>query len=192
MNIRRMHSFDCKLHYCDRHRLPVEIENTLNLTYHESAADMIPLCDVVTIHCPLHPETENLFDDKMIAKMKRGTYIVNTARAKICDRDAIVGALKSGQLAGYAGDVWFPQPPPKDHSWRTMDNHAMTPHISGTSLSAQTRYAAGVREILENYYGKKVQRDSYLIVQNGKLAGAGAYAYTVGNATKGSGAIKGF
>ena len=44
--------------------------------------------------------------------MKRGSYIVNTARGKICDRDAIVRALESGQLAGYAGDVWFPQPAP--------------------------------------------------------------------------------
>ena len=54
-------------------------------------------------------------------------------------------AAAAEQLAGYAGDVWFPQPPPKDHPWRTMPHHGMTPHISGTSLSAQSRYAAGVR-----------------------------------------------
>ena len=48
-------------------------------------------------------------------------------------------ALEEGQLAGYAGDVWFPQPPPADHPWREMPWHAMTPHISGTSLSAQVR-----------------------------------------------------
>jgi formate dehydrogenase len=71
--------------------------------------------------------------------MKRGAYLVNTARGKICDRDAVVRALKSGQLAGYAGDVWFPKPPPKDHPWRTMRHHGMTPHTSGTSLSAQAR-----------------------------------------------------
>ena len=89
-----------------------------------------------------------MFNDKLIGMMKRGSYIVNTARGKICDRDAIVRALESGQLAGYAGDVWFPQPAPRDHPWRTMPHHGMTPHISGTSLSAQTRYAAGTREIL--------------------------------------------
>jgi hypothetical protein len=81
--------------------------------------------------------------------MKRGACIVNTARGKIADRDAIVRALESGQLAGYAEDVWFPQPAPADHPWRTMPHHGMTPHISGTSLSAQARYAAGTREILE-------------------------------------------
>jgi len=75
---------------------------------------MVRVCDVVTINAPLHPETENLFNDALIGKMKRGAYLVNTARGKICDRDAVVRALKGGQLAGYAGDVWFPQPPPKD------------------------------------------------------------------------------
>src|ERR1700722_4606780 len=147
--LRRLKTFDVKLHYTDRHRQPEAVEKELNLTFHPNAESLVKVCDVVTINCPLHPETEHLFNDKLIAKMKRGGYLINTARGKICDRDAIVRALESGQLAGYAGDVWFPQPPPKDHPWRTMPHHGMTPHISGTSLSAQTRYAAGVREILE-------------------------------------------
>ena len=90
-----------------------EEEERLDLTFHETPEEMVAVCDVVTINAPLHPETENLFDDEMIGKMKRGAYIVNTARGKICDRDAIVRALESGQLAGYAGDVWFPQPAPR-------------------------------------------------------------------------------
>ena len=71
--------------------------------------------------------------------------------------------LKSGQLSGYAGDVWFPQPAPNDHVWRTMPNHGMTPHTSGTSLSAQARYADGVREILECFFEGKEIRNQYLI-----------------------------
>ena len=51
---------------------------------------MVRVCDVVTINAPLHPETEDLFNDALIAKMKRGAYLVNTARGKICDRDAVV------------------------------------------------------------------------------------------------------
>merc|ERR1719359_2203254 len=168
--LRRMHPFDCKLHYADRHRLPEQVERELNLTYHANVEDMVKVCDVVTINCPLHPETEHLFDEAMLSKMKRGSYIVNTARGKICDRDAIARALESGQLAGYAGDVWFPQPPPKDHPWRDMPYHAMTPHISGTSLSAQAQYAAGVREILECFFDDKPIRDEYQIVTNGQLA----------------------
>ncbi len=184
--LRRLKPFDVHLHYTDRHRLPAEVEQELGLTFHESAADMVPHCDVVTINCPLHPETENLFDEAMIARMKRGAYLVNTARGKIANRDAIAAALRSGQLAGYAGDVWFPQPAPRDHPWRTMPHHGMTPHISGTSLSAQTRYAAGTREILECFFEGRPIRDEYLVVQGGHLAGVGAHSYSEGDATGGS------
>jgi formate dehydrogenase len=66
-----------------------------------------------------------------------------------------------------------------------MPHHGMTPHISGTSLSAQTRYAAGTREILECWFEGRPIRHEYLIVDGGKLAGAGAHAYSPGNATSG-------
>ena len=179
--LKRLKPFDVKLHYTDRHRLPGDVEKELNLTYHPNIEFMVRICDVVTINAPLHPETEHLFNDALIGKMKRGAYLVNTARGKICDRDAVVRALNSGQLAGYAGDVWFPQPPPKDHPWRTMPHHGMTPHTSGTSLSAQARYAAGTREILECWFEDRPIRDEYLIVDSGKLAGTGAHSYSVGN-----------
>ena len=184
--LRKMKPFDVHLHYFDRHRLPESVEKELNLTFHESVESMVKVCDVVTINCPLHPETEHLFDEAMINKMKKGAYIVNTARGKICDKDPIALALQSGQLSGYAGDVWFPQPAPNDHPWRTMPHHGMTPHTSGTSLSAQTRYADGVREILECFFEKKEIRNQYLIVQNGELAGMGAHSYSKGTATDGS------
>ena len=169
--LRKMKPFDVHLHYFDRHKLPDSVEKELNLTFHDSVESMVKVCDVVTINCPLHPETENLFDKKMISKMKKGAYIVNTARGKICNKNDIADALKSGQLSGYAGDVWFPQPAPNDHVWRSMPNHGMTPHTSGTSLSAQARYADGVREILECFFDKKPIRDQYLIVKDGQLAG---------------------
>jgi formate dehydrogenase len=178
--MRRLKPFDVRLHYTDRHRLPAEVEQELNVAYHPDVQSLVRVCDVVTINCPLHPETENMFDDALIGQMKRGAYLVNTARGKICDRDAIVRALESGQLAGYAGDVWFPQPAPRDHPWRTMPHHGMTPHTSGTSLSAQARYAAGTREILECYFSGRPIRNEYLIVEGGKLAGTGQHSYSAG------------
>jgi formate dehydrogenase len=184
--LRRLKPFDVRLHYTDRHRLSPEVEHELGLTFHESTEAMVPHCDVVTINAPLYPGTEGLFDDELIATMKRGAYLVNTARGKICEVDAVARALESGQLAGYAGDVWFPQPAPKDHPWRSMPNHGMTPHISGTSLSAQARYAAGVREILECYLERRPIRDEYLIVDGGDLAGTGAHSYRQGSTTSGS------
>ncbi len=182
--LRRLKPFDVKLHYTDRHRLPEEVEQRAGPHLPPTTAAMVPVCDVVTINAPLYPETEGLFNDELISTMKRGAYIVNTARGKICDRDAIVRALESGQLAGYAGDVWFPQPAPPDHPWRTMPHHGMTPHISGSSLSAQARYAAGhardPRVLLE---GRPI-REEYLIVAGGKLAGAGAHSYKLDHCSR--------
>ncbi|MFL6735934.1 MAG: NAD-dependent formate dehydrogenase [Sphingomonas sp.] len=184
--LRRLKPFDVHLHYHDPHRLPLEIEEELGVTYHPSVEDMVAVCDVVTINAPLHPKTENLFDAAMITRMKRGAYLVNTARGKIVNRDAVAAALESGHLAGYAGDVWFPQPAPREHPWRTMSHHGMTPHISGTSLSAQARYAAGTREILECFLEGRPIREEYLIVDGGHLAGAGAHSYSEGDTTDGS------
>ena len=184
--LRRLKPFDVGLHYTDRHRLPADVEESLGLTFHPDAASLVPVCDVVTINAPLHPETEGLFDAELIGRMKRGAYLVNTARGKICDRDAVARACESGQLAGYAGDVWFPQPAPADHPWRTMPHNGMTPHTSGTSLSAQARYAAGVREILECWFDGRPIREEYLIVDGGELAGAGAHSYSAGDATRGA------
>ncbi len=184
--LRRLKPFEVGLHYTDRHRLPADVERELGVSFHESVESLVAACDVVTINAPLHPETENLFDAELLARMKRGAYLINTARGKICDRDAVARACASGQLAGYAGDVWFPQPAPADHPWRSMPHHGMTPHTSGTSLSAQARYAAGTREILECHFAGRPIREEYLIVDGGKLAGAGAHAYSEGDATAGS------
>jgi len=184
--LRRLKPFEVGLHYTDRHRLPAEVEEELGVTFHPDVESLVRVCDVVTINAPLHPETEHLFDADLIGQMKRGAYLVNTARGKICDRDAVASACETGQLAAYAGDVWFPQPAPKDHPWRTMPHQGMTPHTSGSSLSAQTRYAAGVREILECWFDGRPIREEYLIVDAGQLAGAGAHSYSAGDATGGS------
>jgi formate dehydrogenase len=184
--LRRLKPFEVGLHYTDRHRLPAEVEQELGVTFHPDVQSLVRVCDVVSINAPLHPETEHLFDAELIGQMKRGAYLVNTARGKICDRDALAAACESRRLAGYAGDVWFPQPAPQDHPWRTMPHHGMTPHTSGTSLSAQARYAAGVREILECWFDGRPIREEYLIVAGGRLAGAGAHAYSAGDATTGA------
>jgi formate dehydrogenase len=186
--LRRLAPFDVRLHYSDKRRLSPEVERELGLTFHPDPKSLARAVDVLSIHSPLVPETFHLFNDQLLGAMKRGSYIVNTARGAIMDSDAVVRALRSGQLAGYAGDVWYPQPPPADHPWRTMPNNAMTPHTSGTTLSAQARYAAGTREILESYFAGRPIRDEYLIVDGGRLAGTGAVSYSVsGKTSPGSG-----
>jgi len=173
----RLKPFDVRVLYYDNRRLSAVEEQVLGVRYVPLEA-MLPLCDVVSINAPLTPATDRFFDKHRLGQMKKGAYLVNTARGRIVDTDALVEALKSGQLAGYAGDVWYPQPAPRDHPWRTMPNHAMTPHVSGTSLEAQKRYADGVRDCLLRFLdGRPLERD-YLIVDGGKIVSPSyAYAY---------------
>lgn len=88
----------------------------------------------------------------------------------------VAAALESGHLAGYGGDVWYPQPAAPNHPLRTAKNpfgggNAMVPHMSGTSLDAQKRYAEGTKAILQSYLsGKHDYRPEDLIVHKGSYA----------------------
>ncbi|KAL0027663.1 hypothetical protein WJX79_006438 [Trebouxia sp. C0005] len=169
--LQRLAGFDCKeLLYTDYKQLPAALEKSLNCRYVKDVADLVKECDIVTINAPLHKGTEHLFNTEMIANFKKGSYLVNTARGKICEAQAVVDALESGQLRGYAGDVWYPQPAPKDHPWRTMKNHAMTPHYSGNTLDAQMRYAAGTKDVLDRFFNNKPLKKDDVIVEGGKMA----------------------
>ena len=159
--LHRLRPFDVRLHYTDPRRLPLAVETELCLTYHPSVADMVPICDVVTIHCPLNPETASLFDAPMIDRMKRGAYLVNTARDAICDRSAITRALETEQLAGYAADTSATCPLP----------------LAGGSLAAQARAAAGTREILECWFDGVPIRTDYLVLDRGIVTKLGARSY---------------
>jgi len=106
--------------------------------------------------------------------MKRGSWLVNIARGAIVDTDALVAALDSGQLAGYAGDTWYPEPAPADHPWRSMPHQMLTPHYSGTTLDAQRRYADDTRICLETWFAGEPLEKDHVIVEDGEIVG-GAY-----------------
>jgi len=173
--LRRLKAFDCKeLLYFDYQPLSAEKEKEIGCRRVESLEEMLAQCDVVTINCPLHEKTKGLFNKELISKMKKGSWLVNTARGAIVVKEDVAEALKSGQLRGYGGDVWDVQPAPKDHPLRTASyinwggGNATVPHMSGTSIDAQQRYAAGTKAILESYFsGRHDYRPEDLIVQNG-------------------------
>ena len=105
-----------------------------------------------------------------------GSWLVNTARGAIVVKEDVAEALKSGHLRGYGGDVWFPQPAPKDHPLRYAANtmgggNATVPHMSGTSIDAQKRYAEGTKSILDSYFSGKHDYNAVdLIVKDGDYA----------------------
>lgn len=178
-----------KLLYYDYQPLPQEAIDKLNQASKlfngvdvivekvDSLEDMVSQADVVTINCPLHESSRGLFDKKLISHMKDGAWLVNTARGAICVAEDVAEAVNSGKLRGYGGDVWNVQPAPDDHPWRSHSNkfskggNAMTPHVSGTSLDAQERYAQGVINILKSYFSKAYDyRPQDVICINGDYA----------------------
>jgi formate dehydrogenase len=163
--LRRLRPFDVRLHYTDPKRLPLTVEDDLRVIHPPTAAAMVPICDVVSIHAPLREATARLFDMNMIGRMKRGAYLVNTARGDICDPEAVNRALEMGQLAGYATDTLLPRDVPV--------------RIAGSTLSAQARHAAGVREVLECWFDNIPIPVDYLILDRGSLTGLGARAYRI-------------
>ncbi|PNS14397.1 Formate dehydrogenase [Sphaceloma murrayae] len=175
--LRRLKPFDCKeLLYFDYQALSPEKEKEIGCRRVDTLEEMLAQCDVVTINCPLHEKTRGLFNKELISKMKKGSWLVNTARGAIVVKEDVADALKSGHLRGYGGDVWFPQPAPKEHPLRYAQypwggGNAMVPHMSGTSIDAQARYAAGTKAILTSYFsGKHDYRPEDLIVYKGDYA----------------------
>jgi len=168
--MQRLQGFDCKeLLYSDYAQLPKETEAKLKVRY-VTIEELFKVCDVVTVNCPLHKDSLGLVNAKLINTMRKGAYIVNTARGAICNKEDVAAALQSGQLGGYAGDVWDVQPAPKDHCWRQAPNNAMTPHYSGTTLDAQARYAAGTKDIIDRFVHGRELNVADVIVNKGKLA----------------------
>lgn len=82
--------------------------------------ELVSKSDAITIHAPLTPDTDDLFNYNVLSKMKDGSYLVNTARGKIVNTNDLVELLEAKHIQGYAGDVWFPQPAPADHPCRTI------------------------------------------------------------------------
>ncbi|KAK9480771.1 hypothetical protein V1514DRAFT_358160 [Lipomyces japonicus] len=175
--LRRLQAFDpYELLYYDYQALPYDVEIALDVRRVEKLEDMVAQADVVTVNCPLYESTKGLINKDLLDKFKPGAWLVNTSRGAICVKQDVADALESGQLGGYGGDVWFPQPAPANHVWRSMRNpygggNAMTPHISGTSIDAQERYALGTKNIIDTYLkGTKDYRPQDLIVIDGHYA----------------------
>lgn len=112
---------------------------------------MLPEADVVAICVPLTPETENLFDDEMLRRMKPGSYLINIARGRIVETDALIEALKDGRIAGAALDVTDPEPLPGDHPLWDAPNVLITPHIAADGELTDQRWWALFKENIRRF-----------------------------------------
>lgn len=115
--------------------------------HYRSLDDLISLSDVITLHCP--PAEKPLIDATMLARMKNGVFLINTARAALVDGQAVLEAIEGGKLRGYATDVYQHEPPELN---RLLLNERVitTPHIGGyTQESVQRATEAAVKNLLK-------------------------------------------
>lgn len=104
-----------------------------------SLDELLPICDFVTVHCPLTPETNKLVNAEFISKMKDGAFLINTSRGAELDEKAVADALNSGKLAGAGLDVLSTEPPLADNPLLTAKNAWITPHIAWAPLETRAR-----------------------------------------------------
>ncbi|BGP25532.1 formate dehydrogenase [Rhodotorula toruloides] len=177
--LQRLKPFNCKeLLYYDYAELPADAAKEVGARRVEDLKEFLSQLDVLTINAPLHEGTRGLINKETLGYMKKGAWIVNTARGAICVAEDVAEAVNSGHIAGYGGDVWPKQPAPADHPWRKMKNpfskggNACVAHYSGTTLDAQKRYADGAIDILDRWRNGKAQEPANLIVENGQYSTA--------------------
>jgi lactate dehydrogenase-like 2-hydroxyacid dehydrogenase len=138
----RARGFGMTISYCNRRRLPPEQE--LGARYFAELEAMLPACDIVSINAPATPETDKLFNRRALALLPKGAVLVNTARGKLIDEDALIEALQSGHLFAAGLDV-FRQEPDFDLRFAALPNVFLTPHIG--SATVETRNAMGFRAL---------------------------------------------
>ncbi len=141
---RRAKPFGFELHYHDQAPLPAD--RTEGATFHARIEDMLPICDYLTLHCPLTPETRKFLNAKRIAMLPKGAVVVNTARGPVIDDDALIAALQSGHVAAAGLDV-FDGEPKINPGYIGLDNAYLLPHLGSATLD--TRNAMGFR-VLDN------------------------------------------
>ncbi|MEM8826426.1 MAG: D-glycerate dehydrogenase, partial [Pseudomonadota bacterium] len=124
----RARAFGMKVHYHNRRRLPPAVETGLGATWWDDLDTMLPEVDVLTVHCPLTPETDALFDTGRLARLRDDAYLINTARGEIVDETALAAALADGRLAGAGLDV-FSEEPKVPPALLALENVTLLPHM---------------------------------------------------------------
>ena len=123
---------------------------TLGVTKVDDIEDLLARADFITMHLPKTEKTANLLSADRIAKIKKGAYLINCARGGLVDEDAVAEALKSGQLAGAAFDVYADEPA-KENVLFGLPNVVCTPHLGAATNEAQENVALHVAEQMSDY-----------------------------------------
>ena len=139
---RRARGFGVEIHYTDQARLPPEKEE--GAIFHPTIEELLPLSQLLSLHAPSTPETRHLLDARRLALLPRGAIVVNSARGDLVDDEALIAALRSGQVGAAGLDV-FQGEPAVHPGYRTLENTFLLPHMGSASI--ETREAMGFRAL---------------------------------------------
>lgn len=129
-------AFGAKVIYTDIVRQPDEVETRLGLTFFDSVDKMLPLVDVLSLHCPLTESNTGMINVRSLAIMKEGAIIINTARGPLVDPNALYDALVAGHIRAAGLDTHFEEPVGPDYRLAQLGNVILTPHIGGLSFES--------------------------------------------------------
>jgi len=138
----RARGFGLRILY--HNRKPSPQADALHARYFDTIDGMLPHTDILSLHCPMSPETQNLLDARRLALLPKGAFVINTARGGHVVDDALIAALESGHIAGAGLDV-FAGEPKLDPRYMKLDNTVLLPHLG--SATAETRHAMGMMVI---------------------------------------------
>jgi D-3-phosphoglycerate dehydrogenase len=147
---RRAFGFQMEIHGFGNY-WPEEEAAQFEITRHDSMDSLFETCDVITLHTKLTAETRNLVNAERLARLPEGAIVINTGRGELVDQDAIIDALDSGRLAGYAADVLDQEPPPSDHPLLRHPKVIVTPHIGSRTYESVPRQAMKATNNLINF-----------------------------------------
>ncbi|MHB8411780.1 MAG: 2-hydroxyacid dehydrogenase [Candidatus Acidiferrales bacterium] len=151
---KRARGFDMRILYNDANRAVAEVEHELHAQYVERDR-LLAESDFVSVHVPLLPETRRLINAETLAKMKRGSYLINTSRGPVVDEGALAAALDAKQIAGAALDV-FENEPKAHPALVTRKDVILTPHIASASVETRTKMAVmAVENVIALFDGRQ-------------------------------------
>lgn len=151
---RRAKGFDMEILYYDINRRQ-DVETKLGIKYVDLDT-LLRDADFISLHVALSGETLHLMGEDNLKKMKKSSYLINTSRGKVVDEKALYHALKNGQIAGAALDVFEEEPTPRHNPLLTLQNVVTVPHIASASFETRAKMAAMVAENLIAFFNGEI------------------------------------
>ena len=149
--VKRCRGFEMEVHAFGNY-WPEDFARQQHIRRHDSLDAMLPHVDVLSLHTMLSHETRHLINAERIARLPQGAILVNTSRGELVDSAAVLAALNSGHLSGYASDVMEQEPPPPDHPLLSHPKAIITPHIGSRTYESVPRQAMRATKNLINFF----------------------------------------